>query len=101
MIDNFIYLDICEILYKEGFKRSKFTTFTNYCNILKLNLKANELNVRDYQSVLNIYKHLDLVYCLTDEETTKCFREFLALDSEAIHQFYLCVISSEGLVFHQ
>ena len=101
MIDNFIYLDICEILYKEGFKRSKFTTFSSYCTILKLAISKNEVNGNDFNAMVKLYQDIGMIYHLTDKEVTSYLRDFLSLDPEDIHKFFLCVISSKAVVFNQ
>lgn len=100
-IDNYIYLDICEILYTDGYMQTKFSTFTSYCKILKYSIDGKDIRHKECQLILKINDYLSLVYNMGSYEPLKYLETFLAADVEIQNQFLSCVKSSKKTRFNQ
>lgn len=74
--DNFIYINICELIYK-FFKTTKFSTFHNYCHYLSIKILNDELDEKDNKVIVFVIKGLDNIFSLRFDESFKYIEKFL------------------------
>lgn len=85
--DNYVYMTICESTIV-SFKKSKFSTYINYCNTLNLSLKSGDLDKTEIADIIQISNDLVLIYGFDDKMCGKYIADFFDLDTEIKMMFY-------------
>jgi hypothetical protein len=76
-LDNYIYYTICEKSY-ELFEKSNYLTYNSFCNGIKFAIKLNDLSYDENQRIVDILKHVSLIYDLKYSEA-----------GEYIHNYFM------------
>lgn len=86
--DNYVYLTVCEESLRL-FKKSNFSTYTNYCKTFCLSMVSGNLSSRENGDLLKMFDVLNLIYGLNDTESFKYILDFF--NSDKIRDFELYV----------
>ena len=84
-LDNYIFYSICEKLY-ESFKTTKFITFTNFCESLRVSIEFNQLGKKELIFMYEIDNYLRLIYNLSENETNTYISDFFILKKFTIFE---------------
>lgn len=87
-LDNYIYLTICEESIKL-FKKSNFSTYTNYCRTFHLSMTSGNLSSRENGDLLKLLDVLDLIYGLDDNTGFRYINEFFGSDRIMDFELYV------------
>jgi hypothetical protein len=87
-LDNYIFLSIAEISY-ECFKKTKFMTYTGYCNTLNHSLKSGIFSNQERNDLMKIITYLEKIYSLSKDETNRYILTFFEHGDHAM--FGRCV----------
>lgn len=82
-LKSYIFLDITSIALKH-FKKSKFLTFSTYCNYYGNSVLEGKRPSGDRNLLTETYYYLKTVYCLTNDEVGDYLLEYLTLDAEKL-----------------
>ena len=85
--DNYVFMTICETSIVL-FKKSRFSTYGNYCKTLNLSLKSGELDRKETADIIQIGNDLVLIYGFDDKTCGEYIVRYFELKTEIIINFY-------------
>lgn len=91
-LDNYIFLTICEVSLKQ-FKKSRYTTFVNYCVGMGHAIKSANLGRTEHVALIEIGITLEKIYGLSDEEAGVYIADYFLFSTDKILQFEKAVRS--------
>jgi hypothetical protein len=94
-LDKFVMFSIAEKTY-EIFKKTKYTTYVNFCNKLNLSINNNVLTHSEKTYLLRIIDEINIIYGFDDREAFKSIKLFFSLKTEAFSEFYKYLIKMEN-----
>ena len=86
--DNYVYLTICEISL-ELFKKTKFSTYVNYCRTMSKSMESPPLDKRELGDVMRIVLELGLIYNLDIDTSVNYIKDYFS--SDRCNDFEKCV----------
>lgn len=90
--DNRIYLTICEVSM-ECFKKSKFINYYNYCRLMGMALKSDDVSGKQSSDLIKIIETLDIIYTMDIETTKKYIFDYF--NSDKVREFEKCVVLTQ------
>lgn len=82
-LKSYIFLDITSIALTH-FKKSKFLTFSTYCNYYGSSVLEGKIPSGDRNLLTETYYYLKTVYSLTNDEVGDFLLEYLMLEPEKL-----------------
>lgn len=67
---NYIFLTICEVSV-ELFEKTEFQTYANYCRMMNMSLKDNNLSRREKSDLIIISERVDKIFSLGKKLTAE------------------------------
>ena len=84
--DYYVYLAICEASL-ETFKGTNFVTYTSYCKSIGTSFKTNRLSSSEKKQMDIIWKEVDLLFSMTEEDTANYIVSFFDLEDWLLIKF--------------
>lgn len=73
--DNYVYYNICEVAIG-FFEKSKYVTFTNWCDSINNSLLTNCLNKSETKAIIGISNKMELIFSLGPKVTGEYIANF-------------------------